>query len=281
MDIQWYPGHMKKALRQMSEDAKLIDLVIEILDARVPLASHNPDIDTLFNGKARIVFLNKADLADENETKKWIARYRDNGVFAVSGDARDRSFKKRMLPEIEKASEKKRARDKKRGIKPRPIRSIVVGVPNGGKSTFINSFSGRASAKTGNKPGVTKGKQWIRLSKDLELLDTPGILWPKFEDPLVGMHLAAIGSIREEIIGLEELAVRLADEIEGMKSHSVREYYTLNETDTLSDILSEIAYKRGCLKAGGEADTLRAAKLFLDDFRAAKIGRFTLERVKP
>ena len=209
MNFQWYPGHMTKAKRQMQEDIKLIDLVIELVDARIPLSSRNPDIDELGKNKYRLILMNKADLADKERTREWSAFFKEKGFFVVSLDARSKSGMKSITDIVMEACKEKIERDRKRGIKNRPVRAMVVGIPNVGKSTFINSYAGKACAKTVNKPGVTKGKQWIRLNKSVELLDTPGILWPKFEDQTVGLHLAMIGSMNDEIIHLDELAFEL------------------------------------------------------------------------
>ena len=206
MNVQWYPGHMTKAKRQMQEDIKLIDLIIELVDARVPLSSRNPDIDELGKNKSRLILLNKADLADERQNEAWKAYFQKKGFFVVKVDSRNGSGMKMIQNVIQEACKEKIERDRRRGIKNRPIRAMVVGIPNVGKSTFINTFAGRACAKTGNKPGVTKGKQWIRLNKGVELLDTPGILWPKFEDQQVGMRLACVGSIKDDILNMEELS---------------------------------------------------------------------------
>ncbi len=209
MNLQWYPGHMTKAKRMMQEDIKLIDVVIELVDARIPLASRNPDIDEMAKGKARIVLLNKFDLADDKKTLEWKAWFEEQGIFATLVNSKSGKGIKEVHQVIQEACKEKIERDRKRGIKNRPIRAMVVGIPNVGKSTFINSFAGKACTKTGNKPGVTKGKQWIRLNKSVELLDTPGILWPKFEDEQTGLQLAFIGSIKDEIINKEELALQL------------------------------------------------------------------------
>ena len=186
MNFQWYPGHMTKAKRQMQEDMKLIDLVIELVDARIPLSSRNPDIDDLGKNKYRLILMNKSDLADRKQTEAWSSYFRSRGFFVVCLDARSKNGMKNVTDVIMEACKEKMERDRKRGIKNRPVRAMVVGIPNVGKSTFINSYAGKACAKTGNKPGVTKGKQWIRLNKNVELLDTPGILWPKFEDQKIG-----------------------------------------------------------------------------------------------
>ena len=209
MQVQWYPGHMTKAKRMMLEDIKLIDLVIELLDARVPVSSRNPDIDEIAKGKSRLVLLNKSDLADPHSNDEWIDYFRDKGVIALLVDSRNRNGFAPINKAIEEACRAKIERDRKRGIINRPVRAMVVGIPNVGKSTFINSMCRKASAKTGNKPGVTKGKQWINLNKNVELLDTPGILWPRFDNEQTGMNLAFIGSINDEIVDEVELAMEL------------------------------------------------------------------------
>ncbi len=209
MQYQWYPGHMTKAKRQMQEDIKLADLVIELVDARIPVSSHNPDIDEMGKNKSRLVLLNKADLADEAANRAWCQYYKDQGMFAVKLDARNRSGIKEVQGVIQEACKDKIERNRRRGILNRPVRAMVAGIPNVGKSTFINSFAGKACTKTGNKPGVTKGKQWIRLNKNAELLDTPGILWPKFEDEITGLHLALIGSMKDENLNMDEMAMEL------------------------------------------------------------------------
>ena len=205
--FNWYPGHMTKAKRMMEENIRLIDLVIEIVDARVPMSSRNPDIDKLASNKARIILLNKADLADDYVTNKWIAYFNSKNIYCLKLNSRDNSGVKQVNNLIQTACADKIERDKSRGIMNRTIKAMVVGIPNVGKSTFINSFAGKASAKTGNKPGVTKGKQWIKLGKNVEMLDTPGILWPRFENQDVGMRLAMIGSINDNILNIEELAM--------------------------------------------------------------------------
>ena len=224
MNVQWYPGHMTKAKRQMQEDIKLIDLIIELVDARVPLSSRNPDIDELGKNKSRLILLNKSDLADERQNEAWKTYFQAKGFYVVKVDSRNGSGMKAINNVIQEACKEKIERDRRRGIKNRPIRAMVVGIPNVGKSTFINTFAGRACAKTGNKPGVTKGKQWIRLNKGVELLDTPGILWPKFEDQQVGIRLACVGSIKDDILNMEELALWLIDYLrENYKRDSGRE----------------------------------------------------------
>lgn len=276
MQIQWYPGHMTKAKRAMKEDIKLIDLVIELVDARVPLGSRNPDIDELAKGKGRIVLLNKADLADDGCTERWIAWFKEQGIHALRINARSGMGMKQIQPLVQEACKEKIERDRRRGIKNRPVRTMVVGIPNVGKSTFINSFAGKACAKTGNKPGVTKGNQWIRLNKTLELLDTPGILWPKFEDQRVGLLLAFIGSINDEILNKDELALELLKLLQKHYPDVLKERYKIDETSE-ENLLIQVAKVRGCLAKGGEPDYSRAAALVIDDYRSGKLGRITLE----
>ncbi len=277
MNFQWYPGHMTKAKRQMQEDIKLIDLVIELVDARIPLSSRNPDIDELGKNKYRLILMNKADLADKSATDKWSDYFRKKGFFVVSLDARTKNSMKSITDIVMEACKEKIERDRRRGIKNRPVRAMVVGIPNVGKSTFINSYAGKACAKTGNKPGVTKGKQWIRLNKNIELLDTPGILWPKFEDQMVGLRLALIGSIKDEILNVDELAVELIKILKMSYPGTLNNRYEVNEDNDITDIIFEIAKNRNCIQKGGEADYSKACALLIDDFRSGKLGKLTLE----
>ncbi len=279
MQLQWYPGHMTKARRNMQQDMKLVDLVIELLDARIPLSSRNPDIDKLAANKLRMVLLNKADLADEQQNRQWVAYFKRQGIVAVVLDSRNRSQMKQVLQTIMDTCKEKIERDRRRGILNRPIRAMVVGIPNVGKSTFINSFAGKSVAKTGNKPGVTKGNQWIRIHAQVELLDTPGILWPKFEDPLVGMNLAYIGSINDEIIQREELAVALIDTVRKLAPTAFSERYHVAVEDIPAfEVLQNIAVARACLQKGGIPDTEKMARMLLDDFRGGRLGRISLEQ---
>ena len=280
MNVQWYPGHMTKAKRQMQEDLKLIDLIIELVDARVPLSSRNPDIDRLGQNKSRLILLNKADLADERQNEAWKEYFQKKGFYVVKVDSRNGAGMKAIQNVIQEACKEKIERDRRRGIKNRPIRAMVAGIPNVGKSTFINTFAGKACAKTGNKPGVTKGKQWIRLNKNVELLDTPGILWPKFEDQQVGIRLACVGSIKDDILNMEELALLLIDYLRTNYSGLLEKRYGIAEKGKGVDVLGEIAKARGCLKKGEELDYVKASGLLFDDFRGGKIGRITLEWVE-
>lgn len=277
MNYQWYPGHMTKAKRMMQEDMKLIDLVIELTDARVPLSSRNPDIDELGKNKARLILLNKSDLADEKQNEAWAAYFKEKGYFTAKIDARSGAGMKQIQEIIREASKEKTERDRKRGILNRPVRAMVVGIPNVGKSTFINTFAGKACAKTGNKPGVTKGKQWIRLNKNVELLDTPGILWPKFEDQSVGLKLAVIGSIKDELLQTEELAMWIISFLRGRYAGFLSKRYQIEELGTEPEILEKIAFARGCRLKGDLPDYQKAAALLVDDLRSGKLGRITLE----
>ena len=268
---------MTKAKRQMQEDLKLIDLIIELVDARIPLSSRNPDIDELGKNKARLILLNKSDLADERYNEQWSAYFQKKGFYVVKVNAKSGAGLKSIQGVIQEACKEKIERDRRRGIKNRPIRAMVVGIPNVGKSTFINSYAGKACAKTGNKPGVTKGKQWIRLNKTLELLDTPGILWPKFEDQEVGKRLAFIGSIKDEILNLEELSLELLDYIRTNYPGLLNTRYGIEEEGTLVSLLEAVADKRKCLIRGQEIDYAKAAGIVMEEFRNGKIGRITLE----
>lgn len=247
------------------------------MDARVPLGSRNPDIDELGKNKARLILLNKADLADERANEAWMRYFEKMGYYAVRLDARNRGGMKAVQAVILEACREKMERDRKRGIKNRPVRAMVVGIPNVGKSTFINTFAGKACAKTGNKPGVTKGKQWIRLNKNVELLDTPGILWPKFEDQSVGLKLALIGSIKDEILNIDGLSLELLRYLLKEYPDLLKERYEVTGEDAVK-ALCQIAENRKCLKKGNELDYSKAAALVLDEFRTGKIGRITLEK---
>lgn len=281
MNFQWYPGHMTKAKRMMQENIKLIDLVIELVDARIPVSSRNPDIDELGKNKARLILLNKSDLADERYTEEWMAYFKGKNYSVVKVNSRKGGGIKSIHGVIQEACKEKIERDRKRGILNRPVRAMVVGIPNVGKSTFINSLAGKACAKTGNKPGVTKGKQWIRLNKNVELLDTPGILWPKFEDQTVGLRLAFIGSIKDEIMNLEELAAELIGFLKANYPGILKEKYEVDEScEDNYKCLAMVAENRHCLVRGNELDMAKASMLLLDDFRNGRMGRITLEFVR-
>ncbi len=280
MNYQWYPGHMTKAKRMMQENIGLIDLVIELVDARVPLSSRNPDIDELGRDKYRVILLNKSDLADAEANRLWTAYFQEKGLHVLEVNARSGQGLKALQGIVREACREKIERDRKRGIKNRPIRAIVVGIPNVGKSTFINSFAGKACTKTGNKPGVTKGKQWIRMNRELELLDTPGILWPKFESEEVGRNLALIGSMNDEILEMTQLAEELLQYLLAHYRKPLAERYRMEDisgTTTAAEVLTHICEDRKCYKKGQEPDYEKAASVLLDDFRSGRIGRITLE----
>ncbi len=278
MNYQWYPGHMTKAKRMMQENIKLVDLIIELVDARIPLSSRNPDIDELGRNKSRIVLLNKSDLADAKFNKQWVNYFEGLGAHVLEINSKSGAGIKAINGVVQEACREKIERDRKRGIVNRPVRAMVVGIPNVGKSTFINSFAGKACTKTGNKPGVTKGKQWIRLNKNLELLDTPGILWPKFEDQQVGMRLAFIGSMNDEVIIMEELACDLLKCFKELYPNAVSERYGVEWQESMAKMLEEIARSRGCYLKGETLDLKKAADIVTDDFRSGRLGCMTLER---
>ena len=261
----------------MQEDLKLVDLVIELADARIPLSSRNPDIDTLAAGKARLLLLNKADLIGDTEFRLWEEYFRKQDIVCVALDARSSASARKIEPAVSKVCAAKIERDRKRGIKNRPVRAMVAGIPNVGKSTLINSYAGRSAAKTGNRPGVTRGKQWIRLGKSLELLDTPGILWPKFDDPLIGIRLALTGAVRDEILPLYELAVYLLNYLKKEYPGMISARYDAAEEPKAEEILEKIAEVRHCRKKEDQLDIDRAAFLLVDEFRNGKIGKISLE----
>lgn len=276
--FNWYPGHMTKAKRMMQEDIKFNDIVIELIDARIPMSSRNPDIDDLAKNKYRLILLNKSDLADERVTVKWVEFFEKQGIKVIKLDSRQRSGMKSVNNAILEVCKEKIERDRKRGIINRPVRAMIVGIPNVGKSTFINSFAGKACAKTGNKPGVTKGKQWIRLNKTVELLDTPGILWPKFDNEKIANDLAFIGSINDQILNLTELSLKFIESVKNDYAGIFTSRYDIEEKDDGVTMLGDIAIARGCLKKGGEPDYDKAAALIFDDFRSGKLGKISIEK---
>ena len=277
MNYQWYPGHMTKAKRMMQENISLIDLIIEIVDARIPLSSRNPDIDELGKNKSRVILLNKCDLSDGKYNDMWMDYFKEKGFYVVLVNSKSGQGVKSIQGVVQEACKEKIERDRKRGIINRPVRAMVVGIPNVGKSTFINAFAGKACTKTGNKPGVTKGKQWIRLNKQLELLDTPGILWPKFEDQLIGLKLALIGSMNDEVLHVDELAVELIKFLGDHYRDLFLNRYQVEWNDDPYVVLQNICFKRGCIAKGETADVLKGSNLLLDEFRAGKIGKISLE----
>ena len=277
MTYQWYPGHMTKTIRQIEDQIKLIDLVIEIVDSRIPASSRNPDLDRLSQGRQRMILFGKPDLADEKANEAWMRYFKEQGLHPYACDLRSNHALKNLTPQIREVCKEKIERDRRKGIMNRPIRAMVAGIPNVGKSTFINSFSGSSSLKTGNRPGVTKGRQWIRISKEVELLDTPGLLWPKFEDQSVGLKIALIGSMPDDILNKEELALDLIRMLLSRYPDCLKERYGIDNVTDAPGILEEIAKRRGALKKGGETDIAKAAVLLLDDFRSGRLGRMTLE----
>lgn len=280
MNIQWFPGHMAKTRRLLAENLKLIDVVIELLDSRIPRSSKNPEIDSIIQQKPRVVVLNKSDLADESVSREWSKWYNENGYKCIFVDA----IKGKGIPELKAQlryiMKDKLEREKEKGRIFRPIRTMVVGIPNVGKSSFINKIAGKASAVTGDKPGVTRGKQWIRINEEIELLDTPGILWPKFEDMQVGLNLAFTGAIKDDVMDTVEVAATLLSRLSEAYPDHLKQRFKLGELGEKSGLmlLEEAGRRRGCIISGGEIDYTRIAAIVLDEFRGGKIGRISLER---
>ena len=278
MNIQWYPGHMTKTRRQIEADLKQVDAVCEIVDARIPISSRNPDIDAICGSKPRIIVLNRMDLADPNATKEWSAYFKSKGMAVLATDCKTRKGIADFTPAVRIACAEKLERDARRGMN-RPLRVMVVGIPNVGKSTLINQISGRKGAKAENRPGVTRGKQWVTVDSELQLLDTPGILWPKFEDPEVGMMLAYTGAVKEGVIDIEELACRLMELLHKFYPQTLLERYKVDAPEGTPgwELVEMAGRKRGYLISGGEVHTERMSKVLLDEFRGGKLGKFTLE----
>lgn len=283
-EYQWYPGHMTKARREMEENLKLIDLVIELADARLPESSRNPDIGRMCQGKSRVLILGKADLADPVRTNAYVKAQEEKGITVLPMDARNRADAKTLRPAIQNAVKARVEKDRKRGILNRPVRAMIAGIPNVGKSTLINSLAGRSAAKTGNKPGVTKGRQWISVNTGnmtIQLMDTPGILWPKFEDREVGIRLSVVRSINDDILDEEDLAVWLLRFLEAHYPDAVSSRYGIEvpsaEGTGAAEVLKAIGEKRAVLGKGGEPDLRAASHILLDDFRNGRLGRITLE----
>ena len=278
MNIQWYPGHMTKTRRQIEADLKQVDAVCEIVDARIPMSSRNPDIDAICGSKPRIIVLNRMDLADPAATKKWAAYFKEKKMAVIATDCKTRRGIADFTPAARLACKEKLERDAARGMN-RPLRVMVVGIPNVGKSTLINQISGRKGAKAENRPGVTRGKQWVTVDSGLQLLDTPGILWPKFEDPNVGMMLAYTGAVKEGVIDIEELACRLMELLHKYYPQTLMERYKVEAPQGTPgwELVEMAGRKRGYLVSGGEVNTERMSKVLIDEFRSGKLGKFTLE----
>ena len=279
MNIQWYPGHMTKTRRQMENDVKLVDLVAEVVDARIPISSRNPDIDAMVGDRPRLIIFNRADQADPAITERWVAWFRQRRCDVLETDAKSCRGVGQFSSAAKQVLKDKLVAWKAKGQIGRPIRAMVVGVPNVGKSTFINKVAKRKSAKASDRPGVTRGKQWVSVDAGLELLDTPGILWPKFEDETTGLHLAFTGAVKDEITDVEGLACALLELLRNRYPKALEVRYKLTDVDGLQgwELLEQCARKRGMLVSGGEVNTERMANVLLDEFRGGKLGRFTLE----
>ena len=282
MNIQWYPGHMTKTRRQMEQDIRLVDAVCEIVDARIPLSSRNPDIDVICGGKPRMIILNRIDMADPAMTKRWAGYFRRCGMTVLETDCKNRKGTGQLASAVRELLKEKIQKYQEKGQAGRTLRVMVVGIPNVGKSTFINAVSGRKSAKAENRPGVTRGKQWITVEKGLEMLDTPGILWPKFEDPEVGLKLAYTGAVKDNVVDVETLAVHLIGLLGREYPDALESRYRFTVPDTFEDyeLLELAGRKRGMLISGGEVDTERMSRALLEEYRNGKLGRFTLEKPK-
>ena len=292
-NINWYPGHMAKTKRQIEQDLKLIDIVIEILDARIPISSQNPDMQAIIKNKKKIIVLNKSDLADENETKKWIQLFKKNGICSIDVDSNSGKGIPNVIKLVEKLMQDEKILNKQKGRIGKPTRVLVLGIPNVGKSSFINRIAKKNTMTVGNKPGVTKQKQWIRLSNNIELLDTPGVLWPKFESEKISLNLAYTGTIKDEILPKVEVAYRLLQYLLNNYKNNIIERYKLNlneiedilqrnneENNNIYDIMCIIGRKRGCIVSGGNVDDEKISNIILDDFRTGRIGKITIEKVE-
>ncbi|MCD8239421.1 MAG: ribosome biogenesis GTPase YlqF [Clostridiales bacterium] len=277
MDIQWYPGHMTKTRRMMEENISLVDIVCELVDARLPLSSKNPDIDKLAANKKRIIILNKSDLADPSKTKLWQEYFKEKGFYVITADSKKGEGIKEFYPACRLLMKEKIERLKARGRIMVPSRVMIAGIPNVGKSTLINKILGRNMTKVGDKPGVTRSKQWVKIKKDLELLDTPGILWPKFDDKEAGLRLAFTGAVNDDILDMPELAAEFISRIIKLYPGCLEKRYSVSEEGTPNDILLNIGKNRGFLTKGGEVDPLRTSAVLFDEFRGGRLGRITLE----
>lgn len=280
MNIQWYPGHMTKTRRLLQENLKLVDVVVELLDARIPASSKNPEIDSIIMNKPRLIVLNKADTADADISRQWSGWYKSRGIQAIFVDSIKGKGLNQLKDQLKVMMKDRFDRDKLKGRIFRPIRTMIVGIPNVGKSTLINNIAGKAVATTGDKPGVTRGKQWIRLNPEIELLDTPGILWPKFDDQQIALNLAFTGAIKDDIMDVTEVAAALAQKLSAEYQVLFAQRYKLQSTEGLTgyELLQAAGKNRGCILPGGEIDMRRIAIVLLDEFRGGKIGKITLER---
>ncbi len=280
--IQWFPGHMTKTKRMIKASLPLVDAVVEILDARVPESSQNPDLRSLIEGKPRIIILNKCDTADDVSTQKWISWYKNQGIIAIAADCRSGKGLNKFIPAVKQVLSDLIQKHESKGMKGRVLHLMVVGIPNVGKSSFINRLAGQKKAKVEDRPGVTRTKQWVKLSEDIELLDMPGVLWPKFEDMSVGEKLAFTGAVKDDVVDIETLACRLLCVLNTLYKNELTMRYKIETTDSEDgyELLKKVGKARGMLVSGGEINTERAAITVLDEFRGGKLGRITLELPK-
>jgi len=283
MTIQWFPGHMAKAKREVQEKLKLVDFVIELVDARAPLSSQNPLIHQVLNEKSKMIILMKRDLADPVLTEKWLREFEKQGVTAISMDVNNRKDLQKVVETAKQLGDEKLERMRRKGVRPRPARAMIIGIPNVGKSTLINRMASKKIDKTGDRPGVTKQQQWIKVKKDFELMDTPGILWPKFEDQEIGYRLAAIGTIRDEILSLDDIAAYVVNYLNAEYPNLLEERYELRNTDEedMWEIFQHIGRRRGCLESGGKVNISKTSDVILQDLRSGKLGKVTLEKPTP
>lgn len=280
LNIQWFPGHMNKTRRLLAENLKMVDVVIELLDARIPVSSKNPEIDNIVKNKPKIIVLNKCDLADKEISDNWKKWYNSKGYTSIFVNSINGTGIKQLKNKMRDVMKERIEKDRQRGRIFRPVKAMIVGIPNVGKSSLINKIAGRGSAVTGDKPGVTRGKQWINVNDEIQLLDTPGILWPKFEDEKVGINLAITGAIKDDILDIVEMASALFEILsENYPEHIIKRYkLDTIENKTGFEILKEAGEKRGCIASGGEIDMMRISAIVLDEFRSGKIGRISLEQ---
>lgn len=277
MNINWFPGHMKKTKELIIDNLKLVDIVLEIIDGRIPKSSRNPMLDEIIADKPRMIIMNKSDLSDPVYNKEWIQKFKDEGIPAIAMNSKDKVPVDKIYREAKNLLGEKFKKNEEKNIDNPMIRMMIVGVPNSGKSTFINKVSKKKGARVGNRPGITQTKQWIKTGSNIQLLDTPGVLWPKFEEK-IGLHLSFTNAIKDEVLNIEDLTLRFIEEMKEIKPEALRERYGVDPEESAIEIYEQIAKKRGAIIAGGDFDYTRAANIILNDFRSGKLGKISLER---